>query len=164
MNKRDFERELWLAVQGYWGDRNWKDKRGRDYTWVMDDLVRDTDAEQWLVVDLTLDMVHDPNFIVGEVSCNTPVSPNEWVIDFDTPLNTPVTGYQKPVSRGWWFCIEDMIPQQMATEQATNYTGPFASEREAFIAVLKKQDATIDQLVAELNALRPTQSTEYQLP
>ncbi len=55
---------------------------------------------------------------------------------------------------GWWFCIEDMIPHQMTAEEAMNYTGPFATEREAFIAALVYQDTTIDNLIAEIDLLR----------
>lgn len=154
MNKREFERELFLAIEGYFGDALWKDKRGRNYNWVMDDLVRDCSDEQWLIVDETINMVHIPGYITGEVPCSTPVSPNEWEADFNTPLDTPVTGYQKPAPLGWWFCIEDMIPQQMTAEEAMNYTGPFTTEREAFIAEIIHLDERIDSLVAEIDLLR----------
>lgn len=157
MNKREFERELFLAIEGYFGNALWKDKRGRNYNWVMDDLAQNCSDEQWLIVDLTLDSIHYPNFITGEVSCDTPVSPNQWVEDSKSPLDTPVTGYQKPAPLGWWFCIEDMIPQQMTADEAMNYTGPFATEREAWIAELIQMDERIDNLVAELDMLRRKQ-------
>jgi hypothetical protein len=160
MNKREFERELFTAIEGYFGGDGWKDKRGRNFNWVMDGLAIDTDPEQWLVVDLTFDLLRDPDFITGEVPCSTPASPNEWVVDFETSPSTPDPDYQPnaptlpPEPPGWWFCVEDMIPQQMTAEQAWNYTGPFTTEREAFIAVIKQMDDRINSLVAELKFVR----------
>lgn len=179
LTKREFERELWLACDGYFGGYDWKAKDGRDYQWVMDDLARDTTSEQWLIVDLTLDMIGDPDFITGDAPLDTPVSPNEWDYDYETvfdwkpeddrpdqpfdPFWRVISPADEPAPLGWWFCIEDLIPSQMTAEQALNYTGPFATEREAFIAVIQYLDSQIDSLVAELQLVRSKPST-YALP
>ena len=78
MSKRDFERELFLAIEGFFGTRDWKDKRGRSYEWVMDDLAMLCSDEQWLIVDETLNMVRDPDYITGDAPLDTPVSHNPW--------------------------------------------------------------------------------------
>jgi len=151
MNTREFERELFIAIEGYFGGDNWKAKDGRDYTWVMDDLTMNCSDEQWLIVDLTLSMIADELFITGEVPCSTPVSPNEWAHE-DWDENVPP--YVPPAPKAWWFCIEDMIPRQGTADELMNYTGPFATEREAFIAEIVIMDERIDNLVAEIALLR----------
>jgi hypothetical protein len=156
MNKREFERELFLAMDGFFGGMEWRSKDGRSYQWVMDDLAINTTPEQWLIVDETINSLYYVDYITGEVPCSTPVSPNKWIVDYETPPSTPD-------QMGWWFCVEDMIPQQMTAEQAWNYTGPFATEREAFIAEIKQMDERIDALVAELTA-RKIKAGEYHLP
>lgn len=92
MLKKDFERELWLACEGYFGLADWRDKRGRDFGWVLDELALNCSDEQWLIVDETLHMIADPSYIVEEVPCDTPVSENEWGMEKHDYSNGQTTG------------------------------------------------------------------------
>lgn len=78
MNDATFERELFAACDGFWGARDWRDKRGWSYDRIMDNIALNCTPEQWLIVDETMSLLRDPDFITGEVSLDTPVSPNEW--------------------------------------------------------------------------------------
>lgn len=78
MNAKQFQRELFLAIEGFFGGDDWVDKKGRSFDWVMDELAWDTSPEQWLIVDETMSLLRDPDYITGEAPLDTPVSPNEW--------------------------------------------------------------------------------------
>lgn len=163
MNKREFERELWLACDGFFGGNDWKAKDGRDYTWIMDDLTVNCDAEQWLIVDETLSLLQDPDYITGDAPLDTPVSPNKWDIGFSTSLDTPVTGYQQPV-KGWYYSVEDVVPQQMTVDQAMGYVGPFKTKDDAWLALVIDMDRRIDALVQELSQRSAINPFPYELP
>lgn len=78
LNKREFERELFTAMDGFFGGYDWKSKDGRSYEWVMDDLSNNTTPEQWLIVDETINSLYYPDYLVEDAPIDTPVSPNQW--------------------------------------------------------------------------------------
>lgn len=73
MNSREFERELFLLIEGFFGNDRWTDQRGRNFDWVMDELALLTTNEQWQIVEDTLSLLRDPDFITGTVPIDTPV-------------------------------------------------------------------------------------------
>lgn len=83
MRKAEFEKQLFIAIEGYFGLGDWKDKSGRDFTWVMDELAMNSTDEQWLIVDETLSMLKDPDYIVSYGPADLPVSENQWESDHE---------------------------------------------------------------------------------
>lgn len=78
MNKQQFERKLFSVMDGYFGGDQWKDKNGHSFDWAMDELALECSDEQWQIVDDTMALLHDPDYIIGEAPLETPVSPNPW--------------------------------------------------------------------------------------
>lgn len=70
MSRREFDRALFRVIKAYTSDDD-------NYQWKMDDLSVACSDEQWEHVVNTLDMVHDPDFIKGELPLET-IIPDDY--------------------------------------------------------------------------------------
>lgn len=82
MNERQFEKWLFCMCDGFFGDSTWRDpKLGMSYDEIVDSMAMNCSDEQWMIVEETMQLLADPDHIIGEVELDTPVSSNnleEW--------------------------------------------------------------------------------------